>query len=75
MRTHNHINQRNHKNYNGYPFILLSVCCINMVSVYNLGINKKPFDYRAYPDQYKGGSIVVISRAMVVTKGQNNMGV
>ena len=46
-----------------------------MVSVYNLGINKKPFDYRAYPDQYKGGSIVVISRAMVVTKGQNNMGV
>ena len=55
MRTHNHINQRNHPNYNGYPFILLSVCVINIVSVYNLGINKQLLDYREYPDLLKGG--------------------
>ena len=50
MRTHNHINQKNHPKYNGYPFFLLSICGMNIVSVYNLGSNKQLLDYRAYPD-------------------------
>ena len=72
MSNHNHINQRNHAKYNGYPFILLSVCGINIVSVYNLGKNKQLLDYREYTDPYKGGYIVGVSRAMIGTKGQNN---
>ena len=75
MRTHNHINQSNHPNYNEYPFILLSVCVINIVSVYNLGRNKQSFDYREYHEPKKRGSIVVISRAISFAKGLNNKGV
>ena len=72
MRNHNHINQRNHPKYNGYPFILLSVCGIIKVSVYNLVRNKQLLDYREYPDPYKGGYIVGVSMAMIGVKGQNN---
>ena len=55
MRNHNHVNQRIHPKYNGYPYILLSVCGINKVSVYNSVINKQLLYYREYPDPYKGG--------------------
>ena len=46
---HNNINRSKHPKYNGDPFILLSICVITMVSMYNLGINKQQFEYRAYP--------------------------
>ena len=72
MSNHNHIKQRNHPKYNGYHFILLSICGINKVSVYNLVRNKQLLDYREYPDPYKGGYIFEVSRAMIGTKGQNN---
>ena len=72
MSNHYHINQRNHAKYNGYHFILLSVCGVNKVSVYNLVRNKQLLDYREYPDPYKGGYIVGVSREIIGTKGHNN---
>ena len=72
MRNHDNINQRNHPKYNGYHFILLYICGINKVSVYNLVRNKQLLDYRKYPDPYKGGYIVVIPRSMIGAKGHNN---
>ena len=53
----------------------MSICGINEASVYNLVRNKQLLYYREYPDPYKGGYIVGISRAIIGAKGQNNKGV
>ena len=62
MRIHNHINQRNHPKYNGYPSIMLSVCGVNTVLMYTLGRNKQIFNYMEAPLPLKGVSIVGIPR-------------
>ena len=38
-------------------------------------MSKQLLDYKEYPNPYKGGYIVGVSRAMIGAKGHNNKGV